>query len=364
MRTFHYAPPKGWISDPNGLVYFQGYYHVFFQHAPDYEIPWQQPMHWGHARTRDFLHWETLPVALCPDGPFDDKGCWSGTALVKDDTLYLFYASLYTPEGAPEALSTVSIATSRDGVHFEKHPQNPVIAHFPPEGSSNFRDPAICKAGDSYFCVMATGHEETREGRLLLYESSDLSTWALRSILHSWPNCKFTECPSLVPLGDQWLLGVSVCPTDAPHHFHLMLGDLKDHAFHTLMESGVDLGPDQYAGQIFPAPDGRALMITWVPGWRYFNGAYKPHVGCMSIPREISVKNGKLCAWPAREVQHLITHSDPAVERTQDGFIIRRTKREDVVFKGEIRDMAILRDDDVIEIFLNGGETVYTVLLC
>ena len=53
--SYHYKPQRGWINDPNGLVYFRGYYHVFYQHAPDFEAPWHQPMHWGHARTRDFL---------------------------------------------------------------------------------------------------------------------------------------------------------------------------------------------------------------------------------------------------------------------------------------------------------------------
>ena len=74
---YHYRPAKGWINDPNGLVYFQGYYHVFYQHAPDHEVPWKQPMHWGHARTKDFLHWEELPVALYPDKDYDNNGCYT-----------------------------------------------------------------------------------------------------------------------------------------------------------------------------------------------------------------------------------------------------------------------------------------------
>lgn len=90
----HYMPEKGWVNDPNGLVYFQGWYHVFYQHAPDFEEPWHQPMHWGHARTKDFLTWEELPVALYPDQEYDENGCWSGTAAVKGDTLYLFYVSV------------------------------------------------------------------------------------------------------------------------------------------------------------------------------------------------------------------------------------------------------------------------------
>ena len=90
---YHYKPKRGWMNDSNGLVYFKGYYHVFYQHAPHYPVPWQEPMHWGHARTKDFLNWEELPVALTPGASYDTGGCWSGTAIVKDGKLYLFYAA-------------------------------------------------------------------------------------------------------------------------------------------------------------------------------------------------------------------------------------------------------------------------------
>ena len=126
---YHYRPSKGWVNDPNGLVYFQGYYHFFYQHAPDYEIPWKQPMHWGHTRTKDFLNWEELPVALFPDKEYDNNGCWSGTAVVKDERLYLFYASVHTPDGSTEQIQTVSVAYSNDGIHCEKYLENPIIDH-------------------------------------------------------------------------------------------------------------------------------------------------------------------------------------------------------------------------------------------
>ena len=138
---YHYKPSKGWMNDPNGLVYFKGYYHAFYQHAPHHPIPWQEPMHWGHARTKDFLHWEELPVALTPGDPYDGGGCWSGTAIVKDDKLYLFYAAI-------TAVSTIAVAVSEDGIHFEKYEGNPVIDTFPPEGGPDFRDPAV-----SHTCI-------------------------------------------------------------------------------------------------------------------------------------------------------------------------------------------------------------------
>ena len=87
-------------------------------------------MHWGHARTKDFLQWEELPIALYPDREYDKGGCWSGTAIVKDDTLYLFYASIDEKTKA----QTVSAAYSSDGIHFEKYPGNPVIKHYPSAG--------------------------------------------------------------------------------------------------------------------------------------------------------------------------------------------------------------------------------------
>lgn len=360
---YHYKPRKGWVNDPNGLCYFQGYYHVFYQHAPDYEIPWQQPMHWGHARTQDFIHWEELPVALCPDASFDYAGCWSGTAIVKDDTLYLFYAALFTPEGAQTALQTVSVAYSKDGVHFEKYPGNPVISHFPPEGSPDFRDPAVCCIDGKYYCVMASAHVESKEARLLLYESDDLFTWHFSSVMCRWENGRYTECPSFMPAGDKCLLAASVCLLDAPHYFRVMYGSFVDGVFTPEIVGNVDQGPDQYAGQVFTDHKGRHLLITWIPGWAY-SEAFEKNVGCMSVPRELFIKDGKVYAYPVEEVRHLLTDSDPALERTEDGFIIRREMREDVVHKGEIRDLKILRDEYVMEIFINGGETVYSVLLC
>ena len=85
---YHIMPKSGWINDPNGFSYFNGYYHIFYQHYP-YAPEWG-PMHWGHARSKDLVHWETLPIALTPGDTEDKDGCFSGTGIVKDDTLYLW----------------------------------------------------------------------------------------------------------------------------------------------------------------------------------------------------------------------------------------------------------------------------------
>lgn len=359
---YHYKPKKGWINDPNGLVYFDGYYHVFYQHSPDYEMPWKQPMHWGHARTKDFLHWEELPVALYPDKEYDNNGCWSGTAIVKDDCLYLFYASVHSAEGKNEKIQTVSVAYSRDGINFEKYVGNPVIDCFPADGGPDFRDPAVFKVDDHFCCVMATGNPESRTGRLLLYRSDDLLHWTYEGIMCEWDECRYTECPSLMSAEEGYLLTASVCPLDAPHYFSVMYGDFNGAKFDIKHTAEVDKGPDQYAGQVFRDHLGRNILISWVPGWSY-SGYAERDVGCMSVPRQITLENGKIRAYPVKELQHLLTDSDPALVRTEKGFVIEREGREPVIYEGEITDLKILRDGFIIEVFVNGGEEIYTALL-
>lgn len=355
MTKYHYRPKKGWINDPNGLVQFKGYYHIFYQHAPHFETPWKESMHWGHARTKDFLHYEELPVALFPDREYDRDGCWSGTAIVKDDVLYLFYACVSSGNQA------VGVAKSSDGIHFEKYSGNPVIQSFPPDGSPDFRDPAVCFANGRYWCVMASGNREKQTAVLLLYESDDLLHWNYHGVMREWQNAKFAECPSFVRLSDRFLLAASVCRKDA-HSFSLAVGSFESGRFVPEAEAEIDKGPDRYAGQFFCDQSGRAILMSWVPGWNY--AGYKQRdIGCMSLPCEVTFENGKLRAFPVSEVRHLLTDQDPALKRTRQGFCIHRAGRKRITYAGVIHDLKCLRDEDILEVFVNGGEEIYTALL-
>ena len=359
---YHFKTRKGWVNDPNGLVYYNGYYHVFYQHSPNFERPWLEPMHWGHARTRDFLEWEELPVALAPDMPYDDCGCWSGTAIVKEGLLYLLYASIYKPEGSEESLQTVSVAYSEDGINFKKYDKNPVIDHYPPDGSRDFRDPAVCFCDGKYHCVMASGNREKGTANLLLYESEDLFDWKYCGVLCEWENGIYAECPSFMPAEDgRYLLSASVC-LHSHHYFSAMYGRFQDGKFTVEYSVEIDKGPDQYAGQAFRDDLGRNILISWFPGWKYAGYAERD-VGCMSLPRELTLKNGIIRGYPIEEVRHLLKDSDPALRRTANGFEIERKGREPVVYEGEINELKLLRDEYVLEVFINGGEEIYTVLL-
>ena len=148
-QRYHFMPQTGWLNDPNGLIYFRGKYHFFFQHNP-YSGFWDS-MHWGHAISEDMLHWEYLPPALAPSEVYDDHpkgGCFSGSAIEHDNKLFLMYTGTANKGRGYE--QTQCIAYSEDGIHFEKYEGNPVLTA--PEGilPDMFRDPKVWKHEDMY----------------------------------------------------------------------------------------------------------------------------------------------------------------------------------------------------------------------
>ena len=171
---FHFEPRNGWMNDPNGLIYFQGKYHVFFQYYP--HAPRWGPMHWGHAVSDDLIHWEELPIALFPNMEYEnDGGCFSGSAIVKDGRLYLFYTSVSRELG-----QTQSVAYSDDGLYFTKYSGNPVILENP-LGFRDFCDPKVTYMDDTYYMVVGSGDEYS--GKVLLFNSNDLFHWAYVGVL-------------------------------------------------------------------------------------------------------------------------------------------------------------------------------------
>jgi len=358
----HYQPAKGWMNDPNGLVYFKGYYHLFYQHSPNFECPGKEAMYWGHARTENFVDFEELPLALSPDMEYDKNGCWSGTAIVKDDTLYLFYASIKLDENG-DMLQKVSVAYSNDGITFIKAQENPVIDKHPTETGNDFRDPAVVNINGEYYLTVAAGNRETNKGFLVLYKSEDLIKWDYVDFLKTWDNCVYTECPSFLNNDKETMVSVSVCPTLSEHYFSIMFGKFDGKHFIEEASASVDKGPDQYAGQAFKDDKGRFLLISWIPGWRYINFAEKS-IGCLSVPREIKCENGKITAYPIEEVRHLLKCEDDYLIRTDDGFTVKREHNGgNQHISGTFDTIEMIRDEYVLEVYVNHGEEIYTFIL-
>ena len=310
-QHYHFMAQTGWLNDPNGLIYFRGKYHFFFQHNP-YNGFWDS-MHWGHAVSDDMLHWEYLPLALAPSETYDNHlrgGCFSGSAIEHDAKLYLMFTGA-TNEGKGNE-QTQCIAYSEDGIHFEKYAGNPVLTA--PEGvpTDCFRDPKVWKHEDTYY--MVCGASRDNKGQALLYRSKDMIHWTYFNVLaesrgewgYMW------ECPDFYPMGDKYVLTFS--PMGAGEHTSVYLVGDFDYLtgkFCCHVSGEIDWGLDYYAPQSFLAPDGRRIIVgwsnewEWMPLWKDWGPTYKEGwCGFFNIPREVRMrKDGTLQFLPIREVE-------------------------------------------------------------
>ena len=320
LPAFHVTGGIGWINDPNGFAPYKGEYHLFFQYYP-YDIKWG-PMHWGHVKTKDFIKWERLPVALAPDQEYDRDGCFSGGAIELPDGRHLL---IYTgvrntrrKDGRVVSSQTQCIAVG-DGVDYEKLECNPVIgADQLPEGGSrsDFRDPYIWEEDGKYWLITGNRGKDT-SGDILLYESEDAFSWKYVSILASCHNQfgKMWECPNFFSLDGQDVLLVSPMEMQAvglefhPGNANICLIGNYDREKHHLMREyvqAIDYGLDFYAPQTLETSDGRRVMIAWMQNWETSSSVSRTarFMGQMTIPRELRVKDGHLYQNPVREIEN------------------------------------------------------------
>lgn len=316
--THHFSAEVGWINDPNGFVFFRGEYHLFYQFHP-YSSQWG-PMHWGHAKSKDMIHWEHLPVALAPDQPYDKDGCFSGSAIVKDDVLWLMYTGVIVEDGNVRQVQ--NMARSTDGVHFEKVQENPVATGdlLPVEVSKkDFRDPKLFEHDGRYYSVVASQHED-QVGCLVLLGSEDLVHWEFESIfLKGEPHQGIVfECP------DYFVVDGVECLIVSPIHYQregdsffnvdssiVMTGcvDWNRKVFVPETVSELDHGQDFYAPQTLEDNRGRRIMIAWMQMWgRTIHSHELGHhwAGAMTLPRELCVVNGRIHQQLPEEVKTAI----------------------------------------------------------
>jgi sucrose-6-phosphate hydrolase SacC (GH32 family) len=295
--AFHFSPPQGWLNDPNGLVFYKGLWHLFYQHQPS-QIT-HGPMHWGHAVSRDLASWEHWPIALHPD---ELGTIWSGSAAVeeRDDGTTQLVACFTQAEGARGQVQ--SLAFSRDeGRTWHKYEGNPVVTSERPD----FRDPKIFRHHGRWIMVVSGGHEAH------FYASDNLFDWTLLSTFPSPQPGWIWECPDLFEIDGQWILIVSfIVPGGSVaegSRTHFWIGDFDGERFLPRSSPQVlSFGPDDYAAVSWSdAPDDRRVIIGWASHWAYANQTPTQHEnwrGAMTLPRELSIRGGTLCQLPPREV--------------------------------------------------------------
>ncbi|GAA3016560.1 glycoside hydrolase family 32 protein [Tetragenococcus solitarius] len=306
--VYHFAPPIGWINDPNGVVVFKNELHLFYQHYP-YGAE-HGAMHWGHAKSRDVLHWEHLPVALAPDQSYDRGGVFSGSAIEKEGKLYIMYTGhLPNDTDNSKTRQNQNIAISEDGITFKKYEKNPVLTEKDiPQGSSvvDFRDPKIFEKDGVYYCVIGSKTEDDK-GQVLLYRSADLLAWKYVSVIFSYNPYLGTmvECPDLLLFEDKAVFILSAMNYEDKNrkvHSHIswiIEGQMDWNSFKFQQTSikEMDKGLDFYAPQTVKLADGRYLAIAWMQNWQSNRPTYElghRWFGQMTLPRIITYKNGQL----------------------------------------------------------------------
>lgn len=309
---YHFSPEKNWMNDPNGLVYYDGEYHLFYQYNPK-GIEWGY-MHWGHAVSTDLLHWQHLPIAIYPDENSTDKErctSFSGSAIVDENnllgkqsgeikTLIAFYTSQHCGQ---------RIAFSTDkGRTWVKYEENPVI---PYNETDDARDPKVVWHEESQKWVMAlyrkSGEADNSRG-VSFYTSDNLVDWEWQSHIHG-----FYECPDLIKLEVENRPGESIWVLfDADGTY--LLGNFDGRQF--TPSSGKmksDWGSNYYATQSWsniPREDGRTIQIAWMRNGKY---PEMPFNGQMTFPSELSVietpAGYKLVRQPVREIENILRNT-------------------------------------------------------
>ncbi|WP_282165010.1 glycoside hydrolase family 32 protein [Cellulophaga baltica] len=303
---YHFTPPEKWMNDPNGLVYHQGIYHLFYQYYPD-DIVWG-PMHWGHATSKDLLHWKHKPIALFPD---KNGYIFSGSAVIDTENTSGFgtkenpplvaiftYHDIDGEKAGKTDFQTQGIAYSLDnGETFTVYEGNPVIGN---DGIKDFRDPKVFwneKANNWTMLLVAGDH-------LQIWQSDTLISWKKVSEFgkNQGAHGGVWECPDLFPLKvageakEKWVLLISINP-GAPNGgsgTQYFIGDFDGTTFTSTQEEDrwLDWGTDNYAGVTYNnTPDGKRIFIGWMSNWSYARDTpTEKWRSAMTIPRELSLE--------------------------------------------------------------------------
>ena len=414
--THHLMPPAGWLNDPNGLCYFKGRYHVFFQYNP-FEATGGLKF-WGHYSSADMLEWKYEGVALYPDSVMDCHGAYSGSALVEGDKLHLFFTGNVKEEDGDfdyinngRQASTLHVE-SEDGIQFGTKKAAIYYKDYPKNYTCHIRDPKVWKEQDGYHMVLG-GRQKGDHGAVLFYRSENLKKWEFdRELTTENAFGYMWECPDFFELSGEKILSVS------PQGL-----EREEERFQNIYQSGYfimdnsqvsaenfqewDMGFDFYAPQTFQDEKGRRILIGWMgmpdadeeytnptaeeEGWQH----------CLTVPREITLNNDRLYQYPVEELDSLrrstITiNNDTGEVITEGPFDLEmqvqgdevsvdlggnlsvnykdgkavlslsekagsgRKQRKAVIPSGELKDIRILGDTTAVEVYLNKGEVVFS----
>lgn len=419
-QKFHLMPPTGWLNDPNGLCQSDGVFHAFFQYSPF--DPEGGAKLWGHYTSRNMIDWEYKGVPLYPDQPFDCSGVYSGCAYLEDGQMYLYYTGNVKLEDRDDydyvntgrEANTV-LVTSPDGKQFSRKRLLMRNSDYPSDLTLHVRDPKVWKEDGVYYMLQGARSKDD-VGQGILFRSDDKISWSFAGRVETKEKLGYMwECPDYFETDGVKVFSASVQGLDGEEWkdrnvyqsgYFLVDGDILGE--YSLSDYRLwDYGFDYYAPQSFEAEDGRRILIGWMgmpdcdeytnltirEGWQH----------CFTFPREVFVRDGIVCQRPVRELEErkrpaaaaegtLERDGDQAYEADitgirnnsfravvgeelvleyRDGRFEMRfeDQAKDAVSGGrslryrrmeELRSVKILADVSSVEVFINGGEYVFS----
>ncbi len=303
---FHFHPPANHMNDPNGTLFFNGWHHLFYQHDP-FAPKWGS-IHWGHARSRDLVNWEHLPIALAPSANVGETQCFSGGAIVAADGRPRI---VYTSIGRGMPLNPeqwLALPSDNDLFVWTKYAGNPVMAEtiHGAHRVEDWRDPFLFRHGGEVYAVCG-GNSSRRErggtGEVLLYRASrpDLTQWTFLRVIFRYRSEDVIniECPNLFPLDGRWVLIIS------PHRScEYFVGDFDPAAGEFRPETHGVVDPGKaYATNISFGEGGRVILWIWGQAQHPESHGW---LGCAALPRTLSLStDGFLRQQPAPEFNTL-----------------------------------------------------------
>lgn len=303
--VYHFRPVANWMNDPNGPIALGGWYHMFYQHNP-YGDQWGH-MHWGHARSRDLVRWEHLPIALWPSEEKGEEHIFSGCATTNGaGQPMIIYTSIARGKSAGDYAEQWAAIGDDDLMVWRKHPANPILSEqlHGDQKMSDWRDPFVFRDQGRTYLVAGGNLNHGKGGQAVvnLYEAenSELTKWKYWGVMftHPDPEVGNIECPNFFKLGNRWVLVVS------PHRkveYFIGTFDSSSHKFSAESRGVMDYG-NYYAPNCLYDPSGRLIMWGWINGFKSGRGWN----GCLTLPRVLSLAaDGRLEQRPVPEIEML-----------------------------------------------------------
>lgn len=325
--NFHIEPLHGLLNDPNGFSFFNGKWILFYQYFPFGAAHGLKS--WVHTESTDLVHFEPTGTVLYPDTPLDSHGAYSGSAMQFDDQLFLFYTGNVRDEHWIRHPYQIGALMDSEG---KIQKIDKILIAQPADTTDHFRDPQIFNFKGDYYAIVG-GQNLEKKGIIKLYKAlnKDYLNWEYIADLHfdNDLTAYMMECPNLVFIDEKPVLlycpqglDKAVCDYNNIYPNMYKIGQSFNAETASLLKPGpleqLDYGFECYATQAFNAPDGRALAVSWLalPDIEYPTDRYD-YQGCLSLVKELTIKDGKLYQYPVEAITSLRTDAQVFTEKTE-----------------------------------------------